>query len=120
MKTYPPPTEALGAEPRFPPMVLVATFVTPVAPSTAKLAKSELRIGAAHAAEALQSTPISVPDMIDKYFVGFILISLVSVIFDSDAESLRLPHNVPCVSALIEKYTNATEVAAGLLGLGTN
>jgi hypothetical protein len=54
LKTYPPPAEPFGADPRFPPIVLTGTFVTPVAPNTAKLAKSAPNIGAANAVDAQQ------------------------------------------------------------------
>src|SRR6185369_14014895 len=55
VKLYPPPVEGFEAEPRFPPIVLVGTLVTPVAPRTAKLAKSGPSIGTAVAKDGISS-----------------------------------------------------------------
>ena len=49
-------------------MVLVGTLVTPAAPSTAKLAKSEPSIGADHAGPAPKNTPTTANARIGKDF----------------------------------------------------
>jgi hypothetical protein len=65
----------LDQTPTFPSMTLAGTLVTVVAPRTVKLAKSEPRIGVAHAGVTPESAPITANEKVDKCIGVFITVT---------------------------------------------